>query len=251
LLALVAAAMPANVVRRAARTLRVRRGCGDPDLRMGVRNYVSMGEFFTGARPAGHTIWESNNPVTAGIALPIRKSRARRRSSRRRARRRISRLVAAAAIRAGLGNDSARSRELVEHDAYVALARNFVTGNPVLPCAYSDTSSCASSPRNPCPHSVAGGVGALDSIKRAITLGERWFLLAFGTAGLIMLRRSRRETVAAFAIFVVAGLASVFVAYVNARFLLPVTTVLIVPAAFATSRLLARVAPGLVRALSQ
>jgi 4-amino-4-deoxy-L-arabinose transferase-like glycosyltransferase len=243
LLAIVAAAASGSGAQRARRTLAFVAAVVIPIATWGVRNYVAMGQFFTGGTAAGHTIWEANNPVTAGIALPIPQKKHETED-----------LLADAQTGAFLGSWLPQqyvpgsekiprgAGELVEHDAYVALARDFVVGHPgaaVRLIAYKFLKIFSA---ESVPASVAGGAGSLDSIKRAITLGERWFLLVFGAAGLLMLRDSRRETTAAYAVFVAAGLASVFVAYVNARFLLPVTTVLIVPAAFATSLLAGAIA---------
>src|SRR6185295_7060488 len=120
-----------SAAQRAARTFAFVAAVTIPVCAWGTRNYVAMGEFFTGGTAAGHTIWESNNPVTAGIALPIPQKPGTEEE-----------LFADARSGAFLGSWLPQqyvpgsetiphgAGELVEHDAYVALARDFLTSHP-------------------------------------------------------------------------------------------------------------------------
>jgi len=82
--------------------------------------------------------------------------------------------------------------------------------------------------------SISGATGSLAKLKHSALIFERWFLLVFGTLGVWQLYRALSPARHIYVAFALAGLASVFTAYVNARMLLPFTGVLLVPAGVGT-----------------
>ncbi len=70
-----------------------------------------------------------------------------------------------------------------------------------------------------------------------MTLAERWFLFLFGGFGLWFLWRRKPLATRYYLIFLLGSLPVVVIAYVNARIFLPVSTLLIVPAALSLDHL--------------
>jgi hypothetical protein len=79
-------------------------------------------------------------------------------------------------------------------------------------------------------------------LKRLVTFAERWFILIFGGVGMLLLLRSQPKLFWYFGLYLAGSSAVLFVAYSNARIFLPVTGVLIVPAALAIAEIWNRVA---------
>jgi hypothetical protein len=88
----------------------------------------------------------------------------------------------------------------------------------------------------PYASSITNDVGTRRIAHRAVTLLEHWFLLLCGIAGLVQLARCNRRAAIWYGCFALAGLANVLVTYPNPRFLLPLTSILIVPAALTVVR---------------
>lgn len=218
---------------RVARTAAVLAALVIPVLPWGIRNGIVMGEFLTSATVAGQTLWGANNPVTAGLALPaVRTFQGFDLHEEARAGNYLGAWIPPA-YAPGTETIPAEAGEMERHDRYVDLTRRFLLENPTAAlrlAAYKAVRIVSGESTAP---SISGHVGRTAGVKRLLTSGERVALLLFGLSGLWLLFRQGNPTVGWYAGFLVAGLAHVFIVYVNARFLLPVTTVLLVPAAAA------------------
>src|SRR5262249_13692415 len=84
--------------------------------------------------------------------------------------------------------------------------------------------------------SVTTETGTRRVLHRAVTLLEFWFIVLWGAAGTWQLVSSGSRSGYWYVCFALAGLVNVVVTYPNPRFLLPLTSVLIPPAALAFTR---------------
>jgi hypothetical protein len=216
---------------RVARTATVLAALVLPVLPWGIRNKLVMGEFLTGATVVGPALWGANNPVTAGLSLPAARTfegfdlyeEARAGSY-------LGAWIPTAYV-PGTETIPAGAGELEQHHRYLDLTRHFLLENPTAAlrlAAYKAVRIVSGESTAP---SISGHVGRVAGVKRLLTSGERIALLLLGMSGLWLLFRRGSPTAVWYAAFLVAGLGYVFIVYVNARFLLSVTTVLLVPAA--------------------
>jgi hypothetical protein len=215
--------------------------CG-PVAGWGIRNHHAMGEFFTGSTVGGRTLWEANNPVTAGRALPAMQFyNGADLYQEARAGDFLGSWVPETFIPATNPDFQLGRGEMEMYHAYVQLALNFARKHPgdILRLAGYKLRRIFTA--EPYAQSVSLEKGAAYQAKKALTFLERWFVLLLGVPGLFLLTHWRSPSWPHYAAFVLAGGFHVGVMYVNARFLLPITVVLIVPAAFSMNRLLERV----------
>lgn len=221
--------------------------CG-PIAGWGIRNQVSMGEFFTGSTVGGHTLWESNNPVTAGLALPaMQYHQGSDLHQEARAGSFLGSWVPAAFI-PGMDPGFRLGRSEIElYRAYVGLALDFAREHPGAILRLAGYKLRRIFTAEPYAQSVSLEKGRAYQAKKAITFLERWAILLLGIPGLFLLIRRRLPGWPHYVAFMMAGGFHVGVMYVNARFLLPITTVLIVPAAIALTGLLEHAAGRITR----
>jgi hypothetical protein len=205
----------------------------------GLRNWLTFGEFITGATVAGEALYGSNNPVTAGTSLPARQVRRNAGTD--------FDLYAEAREGRYLGSwvpmdyipgwdVPADAPELDQYHRQMAATRAFVRNEPwawLRLLAYKLERLLTVEPYAP---SITHDVGTRRIAHRIVTVAEHWFVLGWGIAGMVLLFRSRSPGRYWYASFLAAGLASVLVTYPNPRFLLPFTSILIVPAALALTR---------------
>ncbi|HVM95610.1 MAG TPA: hypothetical protein VMT89_04440 [Candidatus Acidoferrales bacterium] len=198
----------------------------------GVRNWYTLGEPYTGATVAGHTLWESNNPVTAGLSLPAKQFEngidlwAEARTGAY-----LGSWVPAEYIPDSQAVDVSRLSEMETYHGYMNLTYAFARDHPAAILQLLLYKAWRLFSAEPVAASISGDTGVFAAAKRTILVAERWVIFLFGTIGLWQLYRTRSTSRHLYAAFAVAGLASVFVAYVNARLLLPFTGVLLVPSA--------------------
>lgn len=208
----------------------------------GARNWRTFGKFFTGATVAGHTLWESNNPVTAGLVLPaVRSVNGFNLDEEARTGQFLGSWVPAQYIPGTATVAVRKLPEMAAYSAYVHLTAIFLWRNPLAAVRLLGFKLVRIFTADPVAPSISGDVGATRLLKRSVTFLERWFFIIFGTMGMLQLYRTRSSTRHAYTAFAAAGLLTVLVGYVNARLLLPVTGVLIVPASMGVSLLWERV----------
>lgn len=201
----------------------------------GLRNQRVFGEWFIGNTESTAALWGANNPVTAGLADPA-----------------IAHmgdydLAAEAASGAYLGSwvpvayleptIPAGLGELERHGWYRQQVREFVRSNPgafVRLVGYKLWRVLTAEPYAP---SILGESPGKRRLKRLVTFGERWFLLLAGGWGLWLLLRRSPWVMPLHLLFLAGSAAVVVIAYVNARIFLPVSGLLLVPAALAFSEL--------------
>ncbi len=217
-----------------------------PTLGWGLWNAATMGEFYIGNTQSTVTLWQANNPVTAGLEPPaMRTSKGvdlylEAEEGRYRGSWIPLRYVAA--------NDPFSDRTMPELEAEAWLrnqAKAFALENPgsfLRLLGYKALRILSAEPTAP---SVLAESPARRRLKRLMTFTERWFFLILGSLGTIHLWQRRRDHALRYLIYVAAGLAVVFIAYPNARILLPVTATLIVPAAITIKELACKL--GLAR----
>lgn len=204
----------------------------------GYRNQVVFGEFFTGNTESTAALWGANNPVTAGLALPAQASSGG------------YDLVAEARSGAYLGSWVPVSYvdpqapdgldELERHHWYRQQVRGFVAEHPVAFARLVALKLVRVLTAEPYAPSILGESPGKRRLKRLVTFGERWFLLLLGGWGLWRMVRRRNPALLELGIFLAGSAAVVVLAYVNARILLPVSALLILPAALGAQHLLGR-----------
>ncbi len=207
-----------------------------PVVGWGLWNAATLGGFYTGNTQSTVTLWQANNPVTAGLRPP--------------------------AIRQSKGYDLYREAEegrfagswiplhyIALHDPWSDLALSeleadawlrdqavsFALDNPgpfLRLLGYKALRIFTAEPTAP---SVLAESQVKRRLKRLMTFAERWFFITLGSLGMVLLWRRRRAHAHYYLLYCAAGLAVVFIAYPNARILLPVTATLIVPAAIAVA----------------
>ncbi len=207
---------------------------GLPVILWGFWNASTLGAFFIGNTQSTVTLWQANNVVTAGLRPPAIASA------------NGFDLVAEAAAGHYRGSwiplsyiaseNPWTDRTLPELEAEDWLRSQVVTFIRQHPAAYLRLlgyKALRILTAEPTAPSVLAESAGKRRLKRLATFGERWFILLFGSFGMVLLWRRRPRTALYFLLFIGAGLAVVFVAYPNARILLPVSATLIVPAAMA------------------
>ncbi len=216
-----------------------------PAVGWGLWNAATMGDFYIGNTQSTVTLWQANNPVTAGLRPPaMRTSKGfdlyrEAEEGRYRGSWIPLRYVAA--------SDPFSDRTMPELEAEAWLrdqAVAFAVENPgsfLRLLGYKALRILTAEPTAP---SVLAESPARRRWKRLMTFAERWFFLVLGSLGTVHLWRRRRAQALCYLLYVAAGLAVVFIAYPNARILLPVTATLIVPAAIAIKERLRRLGIG-------
>ncbi len=205
-----------------------------PAVGWGLWNAATMGGFYTGNTQSTVTLWQANNPVTAGQRLPAMRTHngVDLHREAREGRYRGSWIP----LRYIARHDPWSDRAMPELEAEVWLRKqavSFALENPwsfLRLLGYKGLRILTAEPIAP---SVLAESPVRRRLKRLMTFAERWFFLTLGSLGMIRLWRRRRSHALCYLLYCAAGLAVVFVAYPNARILLPVTATLIVPAAIA------------------
>lgn len=210
-----------------------------PILAWGARNWWTLGEPFLGNTESTAALWGANNAVTAGLRPPA-----------------IATfggvdLHQEAASGAYLGtwvppyyvSDEIPTDldEMALHRWYRDGTRAFIRNHPGAYAKLVFHKILRTVSAEPMPASVLGESPAKRRAKRWVTFTERWFLLLFGSLGLWILWHRRRDTAGYYFLFLLGSLPVVVIAYVNARIFLPVSVLLIVPAALALDHLYSKV----------
>ncbi len=201
----------------------------------GLRNRLALGEFITGATVAGEALYGSNNPVTADTSLPAMRTWGpfdlyqEARDGRYRG--------SWVPMRDIPGWDlPADAPELTVYHRQMESTFAFIRSEPrawIRLLGYKLVRLVTVEPYAP---SVTNDVGTRRVAHRIVTVIEHWFIVGWGAVGTWQLFRARHRARYWYAAFLAAGLVNVLVTYANPRFLLPLTSILIVPAAFALTR---------------
>ncbi len=208
----------------------------------GLWNLSSMGQFFIGNTKSTVAFLQANNPVTAGLRPPaLRQAKgfdlhqeARDGSYR----------GSWVPLRYLAPYDPWTDRAIPELEAEVWLRRqatSFIRQHPgsfLRLLGYKAWRVLSAEPTAP---SILAESPGRRRLKHLVTFGERWFFLLAGGLGMTLLWRRRRDQAHWYLLYGIAGLAVPFIAYPSARILLPVTAILIVPAAFAVESILGKV----------
>jgi len=211
----------------------------------GVRNQIVLGRFMVGYSLAGQGMWENNNPVSAGVALPTAASVGGG-DLQEAARRGVLRgsWVPAAYLP---GSEEAMRDDLSELEAdrrFGELAAAFVRQQPLAYIRLLGFKVRRLLTAEPIAAPFIDDTPTVRRVKRALTLVERWFVLVFGGLGLAALYRSRNRWRHHHAVFALAGVPVVLLGLVNARFFLPIAIGLAVPAAVGLLSLRRAATPG-------
>jgi 4-amino-4-deoxy-L-arabinose transferase-like glycosyltransferase len=208
----------------------------------GVRNYLVFGELFFGNTESTAALYGANNPVSAGIELPAIDSA------------NGVDLHAEQASGAFEGSWIPLTylhhvppdglSEMERHRFFKEAVKDFVVEHPGEFAELVAHKLMRVLTAEPMPPSILAESPGRRRLKHLVTLGERWFVLLFGGAGLVMLLRRRDPRLVPYLLFLAGSFAVVVIAYVNARIFLPVTGVLLAPAAVSLGRVLHRVAPS-------
>ncbi len=205
-----------------------------PAVGWGLWNAVTLGGFYAGNSQSTVTLWQANNPVTAGLRPPAMRTANGFDLHREAAEGRYR--GSWIPLRYVVANDPWSDRSLHELEAEAWLrdqAVDFVLENPwsfLKLLGYKGLRILTAEPIAP---SVLAESPARRRLKHLATFAERWFFLILGALGTVRLWQRRRSHARDYLLYCAAGLAVVFIAYPNARILLPVTATLIVPAAIA------------------
>ncbi len=216
-----------------------------PVVLWGLWNSVTMGGFYTGNSQSTVTLWQANNPVTAGLRPP----------AMRYAKGFDLYLEATAGryrgswipLRYISARDPWSDRTLPELEAEAWLrdqAVRFALSHPLSLLRLVGYKALRILSAEPTAPSVLAESPAKRRLKRLMTFTERWFFLILGSLGTVLLWRRRRSHAQCYLLYYAAGLAVVFIAYPNARILLPVTATLIVPSAIAIVWIADKIRPG-------
>ena len=204
-----------------------------------LRNRLTFGDYVVGGAVAGEALWGSNNPVTAGISLPAKRFRdGVDLYEESRENRYLGSWVPMEYIPGWAEAVPADSSEMVVYHHQVESTIAFIRNNPwswVRLLGYKLARLLTVESYAP---SITGDVGVRRIIHRAVTLIEFWFLVGWGIVGIWQLISSGNRAGYLYFFFAAAGLANVLVTYANPRFLLPLTSILIPPAALALTRAL-------------
>ncbi|MEM7352520.1 MAG: glycosyltransferase family 39 protein [Acidobacteriota bacterium] len=200
----------------------------------GFWNQATLGRFFIGNTQSTVTLLQANNPVTAGKALPaLREANGYDLHAEAAAGHYRGSWIPLAYI-ARSNPWSERSLPEMEAETWLRKqATGFMRDDPAAFARLLTYKALRIFTAEPTAPSVLAEGPTKRRLKRLVTLAERWFVLLLGTFGSVLMWRQDRSATLYFLLFVAAGLAVVFVAYPNARILLPVSTTLIVPAAMA------------------
>ena len=208
-----------------------------PGLAWGLWNAATMGAFYAGNTQSTVALWQANNPVTAGLRPPaIRYANGVDLHREAEDGSYLGSWIPLAYI---AEHDPWRDRTLPELEAEAWLkdqAIGFALEHPYHFLRLLGYKALRIATAEPTAPSVLAEGPTKRRLKRLMTFGERWFFLAVGSAGLVLLWRRDPDGAAYYLLYCAGGLAVVFIAYPNARILLPVTATLIVPAAMAIER---------------
>ena len=200
----------------------------------GLWNQAHLGRFFIGNTQSTVTLWQANNPVTAGLRPPaMRYSNGVDLHQEWESGRYRGSWIPLSYI---AEEDPWSRHTLPEMEAEHWLrtqVTDFVRRNPdafVELLAYKALRILTAEPTAP---SVLAEGTTKRRLKRLATLAERWFLLVLGGFGMAQIWHRDKTVAVYYLLYLTTGLAIVFVAYPNARILLPVSATLIVPASIA------------------
>lgn len=209
-----------------------------PILAWGLRNHLVLGEFFLGNTESTAALWGSNNPISAGLEPPV-----------------VTEfngfdLLAEQASGAWKGSwiplryitDEApqQGEEMARHHRHQQRVAAFIRHHPGAFLELMAHKVWRIFSAEPMPPSVLAEAPRKRLLKRLVTLAERWLILLLGGWGVWCLFRHRHPHLLLYGLYLLGGLAVVVIAYVNARIFLPVTGVLIVPAAVGAAEILNR-----------
>ncbi len=203
----------------------------------GTRNASVFGEFLSGATVAGEALWGANNPVTAGTSLPALETKGGfDLYQEAREGRYVGSWVPMQYIPAWAEENPEGTSELDIYHHQMRATVRFLHDQPAVWLRLMGYKLWRLATVESYAPSITGDVGVKRTIHRTLNVIEHWFLFAWGLAGIVQLFRTRNASAWWYACFVLGPLANVLVTYVNPRFLLPLTTVLIPPAALALAR---------------
>ena len=202
----------------------------------GIRNQVALGRFMVGYGLTGQGMWENNNPVSAGVALPVADSPADLQAAARRGDLRGS-WVPTPYIPGSAAVTSDHPDELEADRRFGALAAAFVRERPDAYLRLLGFKLRRLLVAEPIAAPLIDDSANARRAKWAVTFVERWFFFIFGSLGLIALYRSHDRWRHHHAAFAFAGVPVLFLGVVNARFFLPVAIALTVPAALGLVRI--------------
>ena len=200
----------------------------------GLWNAATLGGFYTGNTQSTVTLWQANNPVTAGLRPPaLRHHNGFDLHREAEAGRFAGTWIPLRYIAA---HDPWSDRVLPELEAEAWLrdqAVSFALENPgafLRLLGYKALRILTAEPTAP---SIIAESPAQHRLKWLMIFAERWFFIFAGGFGMVLFWRRRRSQAVYYLLFCAAGLVVAFIAYPNARILMPVTATLIVPAAMA------------------
>ena len=213
-----------------------------PIVAWGVRNQLVFGEFFLGNTESTAALYGANNPVSAGIEPPALDS--------------VNGFDLHAEQASGAFEGSwipltylstvppDDLSEMERHRFFQQAVKDFVVKHPLEFAELVVHKLLRVVTAEPLPPSILAESPNRRRLKHLVTFGERWFVLLLGGAGLAILLRRRDPRLVPYLLFLAGSFAVVVIAYVNARIFLPVTGVLLAPAAVVLGRGLSRVAPS-------
>ncbi|MEM7587254.1 MAG: glycosyltransferase family 39 protein [Acidobacteriota bacterium] len=211
---------------------------GLPILGWGMWNVTSLGKFFIGNTQSTVTLWQANNAVTAGLRAPVPATANGFDLAQEAAAGRYLGSWVPLPYIADSNPWSDRSLpELEAEDWLRQQVVDFIRENPAAYLRLLTYKGWRILTAEPTAPSVLAESPGKRRLKRLATFGERWLILLLGSYGMVLLWRRSPRTTLYHLVYLAAGLAVVFVAYPNARILLPVTAVLIVPTALAIAQL--------------
>ncbi len=209
-----------------------------PILAWGARNQTVFGHWMLGNTESSAALWGANNPVTAGLEAPVPGPDGTYDRSRE---------AAAGAYRGSwiplsyLPVQAPPGISEIERQRWFSeQVRGFVREHPGAFLGLLVGKALRVLTAEPLAPSILGESPSRRRLKWAVAFVERWFLLLFGGWGLLSLARQKHPLLPTYGSFLLGSLAVVGIAYVNARIFLPVSILLLLPAALACDRLGAR-----------
>lgn len=151
----------------------------------GIRNTIVFKHFFIGSTVAGHTLWESNNPVTANLSRPaMHYYKGYDLYEEQQQGAYTGSWVPAKYVP---GSEKVLQAELSEMEQYTAwnkLVRRFILENPTAVPRLLFYKALRIFTCEPYAESVSLEKGRSYKVKRWVTFVEQWFILIAGTVGL-------------------------------------------------------------------
>ncbi|MFH0843989.1 MAG: hypothetical protein V1930_00815 [Pseudomonadota bacterium] len=205
-----------------------------PIIAWGLRNALVMDRFFIGSTVGGQTLWGSNNPLTAGMALPaIRYLDGHDLYEEARNGHYLGSWVPGNYIPGGDAPRESPLNEMEQYEFYKDKTMRFLMTQPKALIRLTAFKFMRIFTAEPYALSISLEKGLKYTLKRYVVLLERYFILLFGISGLFLFFRKNYHGSYLYLIFILVGTVQLFLSYVNARFFLPITIVMIVPAATA------------------